>query len=215
MIIPMAPLGMPFLPSLLRRYAGTVLVLALAGIAGCKDRSMVVYRVPREILPADSAPSPAAPIAMGAGASGAPSSIPQPAGETPSLRWKAPADWQARAVSAMRKGSYTVGEAEVAITVFAGDVGGVLANVNRWRGQAGLAPVDEAGLDAVTTQLISNGFHFIATDAAGSGPAATRIVAVLVPWQGSTWFFKLTGPNEAVERAKPAFLDFIQTVEAP
>ncbi len=369
MIIPMSPLAMPLLRSLLRPSAGTLLVLALAGVAGCKDRNMVVYRVPREVLPAASAPEsspavasatpgihwdapvgwqsqkadglragsflvtgadgatadvsvvtfagtggddlanvnrwrgqvqlapvsaaelpaqvqtlgtlagpvsivalngttgdakvpsgllgawlrssdrvwffklagpsalvaaqrepfmaflksvtltagapPAAPVAMGAGGGAATSSIPLPAGDTPSLRWKAPADWQAKAASAMRKGSYTVGEAEVAITVFAGDVGGVLANVNRWRGQAGLAPVDEAGLDAVTTQLTSNGFHFIATDAAGSGPAATRIVAVLVPWQGSTWFFKLTGPNEAVERAKPAFLEFIQTVEAP
>jgi hypothetical protein len=42
-----------------------------------------------------------------------------------------------------------------------------------------------------------------------------RIVAVLVPWQGRTWFFKLTGPNDAVGRAKPAFLDFIQTVDVP
>jgi hypothetical protein len=148
-------------------------------------------------------------------AAGAAMSVPPPPADAPLLRWKAPADWQAKAASAMRKGSYTVGGAEVAITVFAGDVGGVLANVNRWRGQVGLAPVDEAGLDAVTTQLTSNGLHFIATDAAGAGTAATRIVAVLVPWQGSTWFFKLTGPNDAVGLAKPAFLEFIQTVEAP
>ncbi|MES1167096.1 MAG: hypothetical protein ABUL68_03760, partial [Pseudomonadota bacterium] len=148
-------------------------------------------------------------------AAGAAMPVPPPPSDGPALRWKAPADWQAKAASAMRKGSYTVGGAEVAITVFAGDVGGVLANVNRWRGQAGLAPVDEAGLDAVTTQLTANGLHFIATDAAGTGPAATRIVAVLVPWQGTTWFFKLTGPSDAVDRAKPAFLDFIQTVEAP
>jgi len=160
--------------------------------------------------PAGPAPAPSA-----APAAGAAMTVPPPPADAAPLRWTAPADWQAKAAGSMRKGSYSIGDAEVAITVFAGDVGGILANVNRWRGQAGLPPVDEAGLDAVTTQLTSHGLHFVATDAAGPAPAATRIVAVLVPWQGSTWFFKLTGPNEAVGRAKAAFLDFIQTVEAP
>jgi len=150
-----------------------------------------------------------------AAVSAALTSVPPPGEDAASLRWRAPATWQVKAVSAMRKASYAVGGAEVAITVFPGDVGGVLANVNRWRGQAGLAPVDAAGLDSVTTQLTSNGVHFIATDAAGTGQAALRIVAVLVPWQGRTWFFKLTGPGEAVGDAKPAFLEFLQTVEPP
>lgn len=142
-------------------------------------------------------------------------SAPQPTGDGPSLIWKAPADWQTKAASAMRKGSYSVGDAEVAITVFPGDVGGVLANVNRWRTQAGVPPVDAAGLAAITSTLDVNGLHFVVTDAASSGPAATRIVAALVPWQGRTWFFKLTGPNDAVGRAKPAFSAFLQTVSAP
>lgn len=161
-------------------------------------------------------------VALGAGApmeaaTPAPTvaAIPTPSDAGPSLRWHAPADWQMKAASAMRKGSYTVSGAEVAITVFPGDVGGVLANINRWRGQVGLEPVEPAGLDSVTTQLSSNGLHFIATDAAGTAPGAPRIVAVLVPWQGHTWFFKLTGPADAVGRAKPAFLEFIQTVETP
>ena len=71
----------------------------------------------------------------------------------------------------MRKGSYAVGGAEVAITAFPGDVGGVLANVNRWRGQAGLAPVDEAGLGQATTSIESNGLHFLVVDAEGGSSA--------------------------------------------
>jgi hypothetical protein len=39
---------------------------------------------------------------------------------------------------------------EVAISHFPGDVGGDLANVNRWRQQVALPPIDEAGL-AVST----------------------------------------------------------------
>lgn len=159
---------------------------------------------------------PAAPVAASTAPVGNRAmSAPQPTGDGPSLLWKAPADWQAKAASAMRKGSYAIGDAEVAITVFPGDVGGVLANVNRWRTQAGVLPVDAAGLAAITSTLDVNGLHFVVTDAASSGPAATRIVAALVPWQGRTWFFKLTGPNDAVGRAKPAFTAFLQTVSAP
>ena len=104
---------------------------------------------------------------------------------------------------------------EVSVVALPGDAGVDLANVNRWRGQAGLAPVDDAALDSITTQLSSNGLHFVATDASGADSAAPRNVAVMVPWQGHTWFFKLTGPNDAVGRVKPAFLEFIQTVTTP
>ena len=154
----------------------------------------------------------AAPPAAPAGRAG---TIP-PVADGPVLRWQAPAGWSVKAASAMRKGSYAVGAAEVAITVFPGDVGGVLANVNRWRGQVGLDPVDDAALAGITTPVVAaHGLHFIVTDAAGPAAGGPRIVAALVPWQGRTWFFKLTGPGDAVAAAKPAFLAFLQTVEAP
>ncbi len=147
-------------------------------------------------------------------AGGAPmESVPVPAEEGASLVWTAAADWQSTPGSAMRRGSYSAGGgADVAVTAFPGDVGGVLANVNRWRGQAGLPPVDEAGLGQVATALDSNGLHFLVVDASDG---ASPIVAALVPWNGGTWFFKLTGPADAVAKAKPAFLSFLRTVRAP
>jgi hypothetical protein len=139
--------------------------------------------------------------------------VPVQAGQGGSLLWTAPAGWRSQSGSAVRRGSYAVGGgAEVAITAFPGDVGGVLANVNRWRGQAGLDPVDDAGLGQVAAALDSNGLHFLVVDFSG---AATPIVAALVPWGGGTWFFKLTGPGDAVARAKPAFLAFLRTVRTP
>ena len=51
----------------------------------------------------------------------------------------------------MRVGNYSVsnkaGEAlDFSITSFPGEVGGILANVNRWLGQVGMSPTDEQGL---------------------------------------------------------------------
>jgi hypothetical protein len=140
-------------------------------------------------------------------------SVPVQAESGASLLWTPPADWQNAPGNAMRRGSYAAGGgAEVAITAFPGDVGGVLANVNRWRGQAGLAPVDDAGLAQATSTIDSNGLTFVVLDASDG---ASPIVAALVPWNGGTWFFKLTGPADAVARAKPSFLSFLRSVRAP
>jgi len=162
--------------------------------------------------PAMPAEAPAAVPSMGGDAM---SSVPVPTDTSASLVWQAPADWQNKPGNAMRKGSYAVGGAEVAITAFPGDVGGVLANVNRWRGQVGLDPLDDAGLAKATQSLDSNGLKFVVADAGPASPGGQRILAALLPWQGSTWFFKLAGPDEAVAQAKPAFLSFLKTVKAP
>jgi hypothetical protein len=159
-------------------------------------------------VPVGNPPS-APPPSSGAGMD----SMPVQAESGASLAWAAPTDWQNQPGNAMRKGSYAApGGAEVAITAFPGEVGGVLANVNRWRGQAGLPPVDDAGLGQATTPIDANGLHFLLVDAEGG---STPIVAALLPWNGGTWFFKLTGSAEAVAQAKPAFLDFLKTVRAP
>ena len=175
--------------------------------AGGAPASANTNDLPREApAPPTAAPAPAAP---GAGMN----SMPVQAESGASLLWTTPGTWTSKPASAMRKGSYAVeGGAEVAITAFPGDVGGILANVNRWRGQAGLDPVDDSGLGSVTTTFDANGLHIVVADASmGSRP----IVAAIVPWNGGTWFFKLTGPTDAVTRAKPAFIEFIKTVRAP
>jgi hypothetical protein len=130
------------------------------------------------------------------------------------LVWTAPSDWTPKAGSAMRKGSYTIsgpeGAGDLSITAFPGDVGGDLANVNRWRGQLQLPPVAE--LAGAVDTLDANGLHLLVFDAANGG---SRILGAIVPRPGETWFFKLTGPDDLVARTKPAFLDFLKTVKAP
>jgi len=130
-----------------------------------------------------------------------------------SLAWSSPSRWTDEPGHPMRKGSYALpGGGDVAITAFPGDVGGVLANVNRWRGQAGLSPIEESALAQTTSSFDSGGLHFLIVDAQGG---SAPVVAALLPWNGGTWFFKLTGPADVVARAKPEFLAFLHTVRAP
>jgi hypothetical protein len=135
----------------------------------------------------------------------------------PSLAWTAPAGWTPKAATAIRKGSFAISrggaEADLAITAFPGDVGGVAANVNRWRGQLGLGTLDDTDIGTVTESLNSNGLHFILVDfSAPAGADGQRILAALASWRGATWFFKLTGPSELVEGERPEFVSFLRTV---
>ncbi|HYC71459.1 MAG TPA: hypothetical protein VEB66_09655 [Opitutaceae bacterium] len=116
----------------------------------------------------------------------------------------------------MRKGSYALkgsgGDADLAITAFPGDTGGLEANLNRWRGQVGLGPQAGAELTGPLQRVSANGLEITIADY--SGPAGTRLVGAIVPFKGNTWFFKLMGPEATVAAAKPAFVEFLQTIQA-
>jgi hypothetical protein len=154
--------------------------------------------------------TPAVPAAAGADMA----AIQVPTAGDQALVWTAPAQWTPKKVSAMRRGSYTVsgpeGAADLSITAFPGDVGGDLANVNRWRGQLQLPSVPD--LTGALQPLEANGLRILVFDGANDG---TRMLGAIVPRAGETWFFKLTGPDALVTREKPAFLDFLKTVKAP
>ena len=141
-----------------------------------------------------------------------------PTAQGTGLAWTAPAHWQVKPATAMRKGSYTVpGEAgaaaDLSITAFPGDVGGEPANVNRWRGQVSLPPLGEGDIAGAVTRLNENGLAIGVVDFAGTGANPQRILGAMVPHEGSTWFFKLTGPDALVAKEKPAFLEFLKTIK--
>jgi hypothetical protein len=96
-----------------------------------------------------------------------------------------------------------------------GDGGGLLANVNRWRGQLGLQPVVEADLATQTQSLDLPGGKGTLADITGqdakSGQKA-RLLAVVVPRPGQTWFYKLMGDAQVVQQEKDAFMKFVQSV---
>jgi hypothetical protein len=215
--------GRPMPVSLSRLF---VLALPLV-FAACRDPQVASYRIPKEkepeIAPAaahahSGAPAPASgdPPAPGMDKSMANTAVATASG--PGLAWVPPGHWEARTSSAMRKGSYAIpGEGGVtgdfAITAFPGDVGGEVANVNRWRGQIQLPSISEEEVAGSITRLEHNGLEFAVVDIASTGATPTRVLGAWVPYQGSTWFFKLTGPDALVAKEKAAFLEFLQTVK--
>ena len=211
----------------MRRCSAVLLLVSLALLAACRPAKVSSYRVPKEKPeeppPATAATSTNAPTVPTAG--GAPmadmANTAVPTANGADMTWTAPATWKPKPLGAMRKGSYAVPgadgtEADLSITAFPGDVGGELANVNRWRGQIQLPPLGEADLAAATTHREIHGLPFVVVDfVSPSTVKPARIVGAILPFNRATWFFKLMGPDATVEAAKPAFLEFLQTVRPP
>ncbi len=169
---------------------------------------------------AKTAPAVAAQAPAAAPVMQAPASMKAEAAAFTSPKWAAlPEGWSVGPENPMRKGSFVVpgpdgSRAELAVTAFPGSVGGLTANVNRWRGQIGLPPADEASIIASAQAAkvgADEGQRFVMR----SGDGAKATDAVMVPKGGSTWFLKLSGDAKAVEAAGPAFIKFIAESQLP
>ncbi|CAA9414552.1 MAG: hypothetical protein AVDCRST_MAG64-2517, partial [uncultured Phycisphaerae bacterium] len=110
----------------------------------------------------------------------------------------------------MRLGTLTKGQVELALTSFPGDVGGKLANVNRWRQQAGLPPIAEAQLEKETRTIEVDGRQVMLVDVAGP---ETRLLAASIPGEGKLYFAKVTGPADQVAASRDAFEAFVKSVK--
>lgn len=176
----------------------------------------------RSIKPAAPAPAPApaaapAPVATAPNDMAAMANTAVRTADGPGLRWTAPAGWQSEPASAMRKATYRVtgangATAELAVTAFPGDVGGELANINRWRNQLGLAPISAAELTPAVTRLAVNRLEVSVVDFTNNANPATRLLGAIVPVGDATWFFKFTGPPELLEAEKAAFFALVQSL---
>jgi hypothetical protein len=138
-------------------------------------------------------------------------------------QWEVPPGWQEQPPGQMVLAKFALpgsdgAKAEVTVSSFPGDAGGPLANVNRWRGQVSLEPVDASQLDRLLTQLEVAGRKAMLFDMTGldrkTGQRA-RLIGVIVPSEGQTWFYKLMGHEQVAERQKEAFIKFVQSAKHP
>ena len=141
-----------------------------------------------------------------------------PAGNLPT--WTVPAAWTSEPPSAMLLARFTASEnaakADITVSSFPGDVGGLLANVNRWRRQISLPPLDDAGLAAAVTALNTAAGPASEVDITGTDPKTgqpAQLVGVILPLNGQSWFYKLLGDATVVGHQKADFLQFVQSVK--
>lgn len=173
------------------------ILLAAGSLCACGQDEIATYTVPKEAEASSAAA--AAPAAGGA------------------VAWTAPQGWKSEPAGGMRLATYSVPAAgdkcELSVVTLPGDAGGDLANVNRWRGQAGAAPVDAAGLKSQAGRLETAAGTLLTVDIKGEGGHAGQAVSAAILSSGeSTWFFKLTGKEKSVAAARPAFRTFLKSL---
>lgn len=205
-----------------------VLVTGACGLAAC-DKSedakksassaspVVVTPKSAPANPGD-APQPANVPTPATGPADVASVAETPAASTPGAKresaggasWEMPAGWSRGPDAQMRLATIGDGAAEVAITSFLGNVGGVPLNINRWRSQVGLPPVkSDADAEKLLTDVDVNGRKIRVADMTGG---SDRIIVAMVPADGKLYFFKMIGKSDVVAAHKAAFDQLVKTI---
>jgi hypothetical protein len=137
------------------------------------------------------------------------------------LSWKVPANWEELPAQGMRVGSFVAkgsqGKvADVSIVPLGGLAGGILGNVNRWRGQVGLPAVSEGELAKLSQPVEIAGQKAQLFEEAGTSDnpeTRTNILGAILERSGTSWFFKMIGKEAVVTEQKPLFLEFLKSVK--
>lgn len=174
------------------KFTSVCLLVALS-LSSCRGESIETYRVPKE---SDDGGH--------------------------QLRWSAPEGWTELEYTGSlwtqlyqwHNGGTPI---KVSITPLRGEAGGVLANVNRWRTQLQLAPVDEESVAALSEWQDTPAGRARLIDVAGlpsDNNAPEKAFAAILPHEGVSWFVKMTGPQEAMDDAAwTAFGQFVTSFE--
>jgi len=185
----------------------TISLVAALLLTGCQKDEVHAYRVPKEVPPPSSAVETASTASTGPAASA-----------QGGLTWQAPDHWEELTANGVRRGSFKATNAagdtaDISLIAFPGDVGGLAANLNRWRTQVGLNPLPEAEVQTTIEHQDTPYFHLDFVNYLGeSNGLPTRVAGAVTSHGGETWFFKIIGPATIVDAELGAFRAFLQTL---
>ena len=180
-----------------------VLLFAMAmAMVSCNNDKIEVYKIPKEGIT----------VAMQSASGGL---VPPPGNPA---QWTKPEGWSEQPLSEMRLGSFKVdgpnaASADVSVIAFPGEAGGLVSNINRWRGQLQLAPLEEAELlqSIQRTEVDHLPTYLVDFQTAENAPKPSRILGAVLQTADRTWFVKMTGPPEFIETQRQKFLDFVKS----
>ena len=132
--------------------------------------------------------------------------------------WTLPKGWTDQPASGMRLATIIIPTdsepLNASITEFGGDLAG---NVNRWRGQIGLAQLPEAeilpSLKIVESALGKDGKGYIVTLINPASPEKSMLAAIIPRPSGTSVFIKVTGSADALKAIAEPFSKFTQSLK--
>jgi len=130
------------------------------------------------------------------------------------LEWTLPDAWEkSNKKSMMRIATFVVKDnkaLEISASRFGGQAGGELANVNRWRGQLGLKSVTAEELKKSLQVIESKAGKAKLVDISND---SKQMLAVIMPYNNNTYFFKLMGKKEDVSKQKENMVKLVKSLK--
>jgi hypothetical protein len=196
-------------------FTGFALMLLALALVGCNRDKVTVQEVPKDaeqiaqvpLAPQSASGMPANPhagmdMSMGMGATA-----------QPKLKYTLPNGWKEKDLGQMRVGSFDAPSkdgqnAAVSIIPLATmPPEAEVQNLNMWRRDANLPPADKAESEPVTIGSAQGKLYDV------NGEKATKhILVAVIDREGTSWYFKINGPDAVVRELKPAFLEFLKSV---
>jgi hypothetical protein len=141
--------------------------------------------------------------------------------ETGSFAYAMPATWREGPPKMMREVNLEAGtSSQCYVITLGGEGGGLSMNINRWRGEVGLDPIDEAAIAALpTVTLLGDSCPLleVSGDYQGmGGPKGDGDMTVLgVPLirAAGSVFVKFVGPTAEIAAERERFLAFVASLE--
>ncbi len=126
------------------------------------------------------------------------------------LRWDKPPAWRDADERPMRLATFIPENApntECAISVLAGEAGGVAANINRWRGQIGLDPVSEMEIAKLPRWEIlgRKAVYMEVTGPSETKEDAPMFLGLICPAPEHMLFVRMNGPQAEVASERERF----------
>jgi len=133
--------------------------------------------------------------------------------------WTGPSGWKLGPDKAMRDVTYVSGAGDAVecyLSQLTGTGGGLLANVNRWCGQMGAAPLDEGALAKLGTVPMLGVDAVVVELPRGEGATAPAhqelLIGAVCMLPTRSVFVKMVGPRAEVELQREAFLEFCRSI---
>jgi hypothetical protein len=179
-------------------------------LSGCGEEEIEVYEAPQPAIASDSAHDPNDGQDHSGHAHAQPAPTPSESTASGQFTCTLPEGWTQATPGSMILHSYaTASGAAVNISAFPGDVGGVAANVARWRRQLGLEPQTP---DQLNASIKADKIGPVDASRVDMANDSQRMIVSFGMVEGKTWFIKLTGTTDQIDQTLPKFDQFLKTV---
>jgi hypothetical protein len=176
----------------------SVVLSALFLLAGCSREEVETYRVPKESV-----------VSKPSSTSALQTIAPKPHS---GFLAKLPKGWIEKPASGMRMASYAIEGTSIDFYLISLSMGDVSSNVNRWRGQVGLAPATAEAI-AQEVQTFDVDGHAISYIEIYNEKGGKGIIAAIVDLSPQYWYFTAKGSSDELKAHAAQIRAFLESME--